>query len=912
MRSIRNKVHQLEAALVENDIDVLCLSEHWLLEEEATSLSVDGYNIVSYTCRTNYKGGGTVILVKKSINSENVLNLNNFIVEGCIEVCAVFLKDFNMYVVCLYRSPSGRLATFLTALEGIICQIGHQKHIVLMGDFNVSFGIGSELGDADSLEVIGLLRCYGFIRLISEPTRGASCLDNAFVNFSIHNFSAQVVEYSISDHRGQLIGSVISQQSRVEVFKCVHRPITQSGINEFFGIISNLTWDFIQNGEMSADNRFNAFLSILSDAFLHSFPEVTFTKRSDQPNKVSWFSGDLGRMRETLMFVSEVCRKYDRENDWIYYKSLKRDYKHAIKEAKRVSNDRAINTSKNPTKSMWNIINAKRKNECKELKCSISPEEFNAFFTGIAEKLLKDLPMSNCDPLIHLKGLNINCDNFSFKEVSFNDVREIIDNLKTKKSCDIYGLSVQTILSIKNQIVIPLTKLINICISEHTFPSCLKKAVVTPVFKKGDKNTVDNYRPISLLPIISKIFEKVISKQIINFFETNSLFSKCQFGFRQGKNTIHAVLELVQNIMDGYEERLYLSALFCDLSKAFDCMSHELLLQKLKYYKFDSNSIGLISSYLQDRWQVVKVNGQASTPESIKVGVPQGSVLGPVLFLIFINDLPFESQTKNFVLFADDTTVFTTGKSEADAHASLKEAKQQVESWFLSNGLLLNREKTQEMTFTLRNTVFSARTSPVKFLGVLLDETLKWDAHVESVCKRLGSSVFVLRNLCGCVSDATLRTAYFGIFHSVMAYGVLVWGGSAHSRRIFGFQRRAVRVLSGLGYREDCRGAFIRLGILTLPSLYILENLLYIKQHNNSLRHQDVHQHNTRNCANFVPMYSRLERCRSRPEAIAVRLLNKLPVSIKEKPVNAFKCYVKKFLLQRAFYSVDEFLNCQF
>lgn len=129
MRSIRNKVHQLEAALVENDIDVLCLSEHWLLEEEATSLSVDGYNIVSYTCRTNYKGGGTVILVKKSINSVNVLNLNNFIVEGCIEVCAVFLKDFNMYVVCLYRSPSGRLATFLSALEGIICQIGHQRHI---------------------------------------------------------------------------------------------------------------------------------------------------------------------------------------------------------------------------------------------------------------------------------------------------------------------------------------------------------------------------------------------------------------------------------------------------------------------------------------------------------------------------------------------------------------------------------------------------------------------------------------------------------------------------------------------------------------------------------------------------------------------------------------------------------------
>jgi retron-type reverse transcriptase len=184
--------------------------------------------------------------------------------------------------------------------------------------------------------------------------------------------------------------------------------------------------------------------------------------------------------------------------------------------------------------------------------------------------------------------------------------------------------------------VTPITKLFNECIESCIFPDCLKIALIIPVFKKGNTTDPGNYRPISLLPIISKIWEKIMAEQICEFLGENGLFSSHQFGFRKGRTTEQVILNHIEHIIISIEKNKSYIASFLDLTKAFDCVSHNILLKKLECYNFHKNSINLITSYLLNRCQYVSVNNQISNKQTIKHGIPQGSILGPLLFFIYI------------------------------------------------------------------------------------------------------------------------------------------------------------------------------------------------------------------------------------------------------------------------------------
>ena len=557
---------------------------------------------------------------------------------------------------------------------------------------------------------------------------------------------------------------------------------------------------------------------------------------------------------------------------------------------------------------MWNIINNNRKShQTHSAGASVTPDQFNDFFINIAQELIDQEQLSNHD--VPYQARIEESTTFNFREATFNEVRDIIKNLKNKESKDCFGLSVKVVKVIRELIVIPLTKLINLMFKKHIFPNCLKEAIVVPIFKKGDKDQACNYRPISLLPVFSKIVEKCMAQRMAEYFEVNSLFSEQQFGFRKQRNTVSGILDLVSYIRDGFENKKHTGTTFCDLSKAFDCVSHELLVKKLAYYNFSLESVNLIKSYLNDRRQRVVLNGVSSAKGTINLGVPQGSVLGPLLFLIYINNLPNNSIGERYVLFADDTTISVQRDDEWELVSEVMEAQSRANNWFQHNGLVLNKEKTNHMLFSLREvSEDSLSRSPVRFLGVHLDSELRWDVHIDTVAGRLKSGIFVLRGLVGCVTEEVMRTAYFALCHSVMSYAVLAWGHAPQWRRVFSLQRRAVRVVGGLGYRDDCKQKFKELKILTFPSLYVYVNLIHIKTNlhlypTNGQRHSVA----TRSREQLAVPLRRLERCRDGPSYLAVKFFNKLPERYRSLPVKGFRSGVRDYLLKNPLYDWKDF-----
>ncbi len=358
-----------------------------------------------------------------------------------------------------------------------------------------------------------------------------------------------------------------------------------------------------------------------------------------------------------------------------------------------------------------------------------------------------------------------------------------------------------------------------------------------PIYKKDDETLFTNYRPISLLPSISKIFEKVIFKQLYHYFQSNKLFYNSQYGFRSQHSTELAALEVIDRIMLSMDKNDIPINVYIDLSKAFDTLDHDILLHKLSYYGINGTSLNLMKSYLSGRKQFVEIDNVKSETIEIKTGVPQGSILGPLLFIIYINDIALSSNMIDFIIYADDTTLSTTLKVilKNSTHTNISVAINQEINKKV-NKLSLNIAKTkyiifhtpqrkiEELEIKIDGTMIE-RVKSFNFLGITINEHLTWVDHLNKISNKLSRNIGILNNLKHYLPEKAKLLIYNSLILCHLNFGVLLWGDSCE--RIFKLQKKAVRILQMKKYNAHTEPIFKELNLLKIQDILKLLKFYY-------------------------------------------------------------------------------------
>jgi len=501
---------------------------------------------------------------------------------------------------------------------------------------------------------------------------------------------------------------------------------------------------------------------------------------------------------------------------------------------------------------------------------NVIAEKFCDYFTNIGENYSNKIPPSMNTSAYYLnRRKKKNPNSIFLTPTDSNEIITILKTLKSKKSAGHDQLSTVFLKSIGPSIAYPISKIINISLQTGIVPDTLKIAKVIPIHKGKEKNDFSNYRPISLLPSMSKLAEKVIHKRFYFFLETQNILYENQYGFRRKHGTIDALTKFVTDTTKSLDEKESILAVFLDLSKAFDTIDHSILLNKLEFYGIRGKAWDWCKDYLSNRKQYVNYKDKNSSLYKIRYGVPQGSVLSPLLFIIYTNDLPDNLNIAKSILFADDTTIYHSSSNISQLYETMNTELNNLTDWFQANKLSLNISKTNYMIFSninlqqnyielkITNQIIMQK-SCVKFLGVLIDEKLKWNEHVKIAKQKVSRSFYAINRAKHFLPRKHLITLYYSLVYPYLNYGITLWGATydIYLKNLILIQKKIVRIIAGASYNEHSEPLFKKLKLLKLPDIYRLQISKYVLSF---LHHivptqlntifnisKDTHEHSTR------------------------------------------------------------------
>jgi len=585
-----------------------------------------------------------------------------------------------------------------------------KKLFYLVGDFNIDILKYNE--NSRATNYIDLLFSFGLLQILTKPSRctdnSATLIDHIVTNCNAECYKSIIFTTRISDHF-PILHFLPDKKAKKTQKYIEKKDFSKRKILNFKNVLNNLNWIDVQNAP-DVQTGYNFF----SDKFLHlynlHFPTVKLKFNKKHHNLEPWMSSGLLVSRLQKFALSSIYSKDPTNHNKSVYTTYRNLYNSLVRAAKKLYFDREFEKHKSNLKKTWDLIkfavNAEAKQQIHISELFVNgishtdpltiANELNKFFITAPQKIVSEIPKCGKNPVqdvIHNKIFSLND-----SPVTRTEIMDAISQLQSKKSEDMYNISMHTVKLFVSSLIEPLYYIIYKSFETGQIPEQLKIAKIVPIFKSGDKSLPDNYRPISLLPNFSKILEKVMANRLTFFLESNKLLCEEQFGFRKSHSTLHPLVHFLNKISEAKNQNKYSIAIFCDLSKAFDTVDHQILIKKLYNLGVHGIELDWFRNYLTNRKQFVYLNGKTSSLMNILIGVPQGSILGPLLFLIYINDLPLCNNLNNS-LFADDTMLLKSHENLPTLVSEINVEFQKIVNYFQYNKLALHKDKTKFLVF---------------------------------------------------------------------------------------------------------------------------------------------------------------------------------------------------------------------
>ena len=758
----------------------------------------------------------------------------------------------SVFVCFLYRNPASLIDwyEYFTEMLDKLYQSRPNADLLLLGDFNIDLLKTQSRWKA-------ITSSLGLTQVIKDPTRvtqtSETLIDHIYTNSPPTILSASVSDLSISDHAPISCCKTTKIQRPVKnrhniisfrSFKNFDQTAFQHALDSTpFQEVMNYT-----DPNEALDVWYNHFLSVLN---VHA---PVKTKRVKHHRLPQWLTPDI---------IKAMAERDKLKKSKLFpeYKKMRNKIKNLVRNSKRALFNKLIEKNKDTT-HLWRALNTFLKSKATalaDLPPQLTADVFNQHFMSVSSIL----HAKNTSP--HVQNVNLSVLSQYCKEktahtspfhiplISVHEVGQYISNLDNKKSSGLDEISNYCLKIALPYIVEPLTFIFNQCFINNVFPAALKKAKVIPLYKSNNINDVNNYRPISLLPVLSKILERHVHNHLSSFIENHSLFHPFQSGFREHHSCASALSLLSNQWLTSMNNSEMSGTIFLDLSKAFDLVNHTILLQKLELYLNGSVSLEFFRSFLNDRTQKVLAHGIYSSDGMIQSGVPQGSVLGPILFCLYINDLPLHISNSSVEchMLADDTTLNTTGTNPSDIQICLQSALNETSLWCAQNDMIINLQKTKSMIIATRQKhqlsklsltlsvdgCVVEQVSDHKLLGIIIDDNLSWQSHINHVSKKLSKNLYLFSKLQSIISLEAKYIFYNAHIKSHLDYASVVWDGVSDNnfKKLNALHRRAAKLINtdkSLNTAEKIKSA----GLLSLKDQLLFNKAVFMyKILNNNL-----------------------------------------------------------------------------
>lgn len=736
--------------------------------------------------------------------------------------------------------------------------------ITIMGDINID--IQPENIDRLSPSYLELLASHGLLPGHTLITRGEKCLDHVILK-SKNQCSTFVIQTFLTDHCPALLS--IKKTRKVNAPKKTITKTDKGIVTEKLSATDLSHILLIDDANLAAELLMHKLMDIVK-ASTRTF-KVPRNRRIIKP----WITPGLLRCirtRDKMHMQLKVVQ--NNKILTITYTRYRNFCNKLLKKVKTEFEKSELEKHKNNIKMTWQTIQqitytAKPKTSCDRLlslatNAQLSVDSVNDYFVNVGKNIADKIHPTNSDPgdvADFLNNLPSRTNSIGLIDADKAEINDILNGLKNDCAVGYDGIST-SLLKYCSPVLVPLiTHICNVSMTTGIFPKTFKTAIITPVHKGGNGDSVTNYRPISVLTSLSKILEKVINKRLMAYLESYNILSNAQYGFRSGKSTEGAVTGLVDLIVEKVDKKKKVIGIFLDLAKAFDTVSIPILVKKLELIGCRDNFLKLLSDYLTGRAQKTKIGDQISREQTITHGVPQGSVLGPSLFLVYVNDLcNLKLKYGSIFSYADDTALVFEGNSWEEVKARAEEGLKVVMKWLQDNLLSLNIGKTKFMTFTnsrSRTPVLTViahsncaqgscdcteleQVQSIKYLGVVIDEKLNWKQHINVLTGRVRKLIYIFKNLREVADRRLIINVYNSLCRSILTYCNTAWGGACitYMLQLERAQRAVLKVATFKPYRFPTADLYSDCEVLTVRKLFICN--LILSQHKKVNVHENL------------------------------------------------------------------------